>query len=62
GAAWQDKELLASEATLVGTLKEKGMTVIEPNIDEWRKPVLASVPKQFESKWGAGTFEALLKL
>lgn len=62
GAAWQDKELLASEATLVGTLKEKGMTVITPNLDEWRKPVLASVPKQFESKWGAGTFEALLKL
>lgn len=62
GAAWQDKELLASEATLVGTLKEKGMTVITPDLDEWRKPVLASVPKQFESKWGAGTFEALLKL
>lgn len=62
GAAWQDKALLASEATLVGTLKEKGMSVVEPNIEEWRKPVLASVPKLFEAKWGKGTFETLLKL
>jgi TRAP-type transport system periplasmic protein len=62
GADWQDKELLASEATLVGTLKDKGMTVIQPDLEEWRKPVLASVPKQFESRWGAGTFEALQKL
>lgn len=62
GAAWQDKELLASEATLVGTLKAAGMTVVEPNIEEWRKPVLATVPKLFEEKWGKGTFEALLKL
>lgn len=62
GAAWQDKELLASEATLVGTLKAAGMNVVEPNIEEWRKPVLATVPKLFEDKWGKGTFEALLKL
>ena len=62
GAAWQDKELLASEATLVGTLKAAGMNVVEPNIEEWRKPVLATVPKLFEEKWGKGTFDALQKL
>ncbi len=62
GAAWQDKELLASEATLVGTLKGAGMNVVEVNVEEWRKPVLASVPKLFEEKWGKGTFEALQKL
>lgn len=62
GAAWQDAALLASEATLVGTLKAAGMNVVQPNLDEWRKPVLATVPAKFEAKWGKGTFEALLKL
>ena len=62
GAAWQDKELLGQEATLVGTLKTQGMTVIEPDLALWRKPVLDTVPKKFEDKWGKGTFESLLKL
>jgi len=33
--------------------------VVQPDVAEWRKPVLATVPKQFEEKWGAGTFDAL---
>jgi tripartite ATP-independent transporter DctP family solute receptor len=61
-AAWQDKELLAQEATLVATLKTAGMTVIEPNLEEWRKPVLASVPAKFEDRWGKGSFDALRSL
>lgn len=60
--AWQDKELQSQEATLVDTFKAAGMTVIEPNAEDFRKPVLAAVPKQFEEKWGKGTFDALLKL
>ena len=62
GAAWQDKELMSQEATLVGTFKAGGMTVIEPDLALWRKPVLDSVPKLFAEKWGKGTFEALLAL
>jgi len=62
GAAWQDKELLGQEATLVGTFKAGGMTVIQPDLALWRKPVLDSVPKKFEDKWGKGTFESLLAL
>jgi tripartite ATP-independent transporter DctP family solute receptor len=62
GAAWQDKELLGQEATLVNTFKTQGMTVIEPDLALWRKPVLDIVPKQFADKWGKGTFEALLAL
>ena len=38
------------------------MTVIEPDIELWRKPVLDTVPKKFEEKWGKGTFESLLAL
>jgi tripartite ATP-independent transporter DctP family solute receptor len=62
GAAWQDKELLGQEATLVGTFKTAGMTVIEPDLALWRKPVLDKVPAQFAEKWGKGTFESLLAL
>ena len=38
------------------------MNVVEPNVEEWRKPVLAAVPKLFEERWGKGTFETLQKL
>jgi tripartite ATP-independent transporter DctP family solute receptor len=62
GAAWQDKELLAQEATLVGTFKSAGMTVIEPDVAAWRKPVLDKVPAQFAEKWGKGSFESLAAL
>ena len=61
-AAWQDKELLAQEATLVGTFKAAGMNVVEPDVAAWRKPVLDKVPAMFEDKWGKGTFDSLAKL
>ena len=61
-AAWQDKELLSQEATLVGTFKAAGMTVVEPDVAAWRKPVLDKVPAQFEEKWGKGTFASLQAL
>ncbi|MES2959338.1 MAG: sialic acid TRAP transporter substrate-binding protein SiaP [Pseudomonadota bacterium] len=61
-AAWQDKELLGQEATLVGTFRSAGMTVIEPDVAAWRKPVLDKVPALFEEKWGKGTFDSLLRL
>jgi len=59
GQGWQDKELLSQEATLVATLKAGGMTVIEPDLALWRKPVLDTVPARFEARWGKGNFEAL---
>lgn len=62
GAAWQDKELLSQEAGLVATLKGLGMTIIEPDLAAWRKPVLDSVPAKFEEKWGKGAFDALKAL
>jgi TRAP-type transport system periplasmic protein len=62
GEAWQNKELLSQEAAAISALKAQGMTVIEPDVALWRKPVLDTVPKKFEDKWGKGTFEALLAL
>jgi TRAP-type transport system periplasmic protein len=61
-AAWQDKELAGQESTLVGSFKAAGMTVIEPDVALWSKPVLDKVPAQFAEKWGKGSFESLLAL
>jgi tripartite ATP-independent transporter DctP family solute receptor len=62
GAAWQDQELLRQEAGLVATMRTQGMTVVEPDLAAWRKPVLDSVPKRFEARWGRGNFEAMAAL
>src|SRR3712207_2645832 len=45
GVTWQDKELSTQEESLVATLRDAGMTVIEPDLESFRKPVLATVPK-----------------
>ena len=55
----QDNEILAQEGKLVDTFKAAGMTVIQPDIESFRKPVLASVPARFESKWGKGLWERI---
>lgn len=62
GVAWQDAELASQEGSLVATLKAAGMTVTEPDLESFSKPVLATLPKQFESKWGKGTWDALAAL
>jgi tripartite ATP-independent transporter DctP family solute receptor len=59
GAAWNDTEIAAQEATLADTFTKAGMTVIQPDVESFRRPVLATVPKMFEAKWGKGLFERL---
>ena len=56
---WQDNEIVDQESKLVDTFKSGGMTVIEPDLESFRKPVLASVPAKFESKWGKGTWDRI---
>ena len=55
----QDNEILGQEAKLVDTFKAAGMTAIQPDVESFRKPVLASVPAKFESKWGKGLWERI---
>lgn len=59
GIASQNEELVKQERVLVDQLKAAGMTVIVPDVNAFRAPVLAKVPKQFEAKWGAGMFEKI---
>ena len=55
----QDNEILGQEAKLVDTFKAGGMTVIQPDLESFRKPVLAAMPAKFESKWGKGLWEKI---
>jgi tripartite ATP-independent transporter DctP family solute receptor len=55
----QDNEILAQEAKLVDTFKSGGMNVITPDLESFRKPVLASVPAKFEAKWGKGLWDRI---
>ena len=57
--ATQDNDILGQESKLVDTFKSGGMTVIQPDLDSFRKPVLASVPAKFESRWGKGLWERI---
>lgn len=59
GIKWNNDEILKAEETLVDKFKAAGMTVIEPDVEEFRKAVLSTVPAQFEAKWGKGTWEAI---
>ncbi len=55
----QDDEILGQESKLVDTFLAGGMTIIQPDIDSFRRPVVASVPAKFESKWGAGLWQRI---
>lgn len=53
----QDEEIVRQETGLTNTFRDAGMTVIEPDLDSFRKPVLASLPAKFEAKWGRGLWD-----
>ena len=48
GIAWQDEELAKQEKSLVDTFKAAGMTVITPDANAFRAPVLAWVEDPVE--------------
>jgi TRAP-type C4-dicarboxylate transport system substrate-binding protein len=60
GIAWNNQETEAAERTLVEKFKKAGMEVIQPDYESFRKPVLDTVPKMFESRWGKGLFERIV--
>ena len=61
-ATWQDNEILEQEKSLADSLAKGGMTVLKPDQDAFRKPVLASLPAKFESKWGKGLWDRIQAL
>ncbi len=61
GIAWNNQEILGREQTLVDKFKKAGMEVIQPDVESFRKPVLDTLPKMFEAKWGKGLFEKIVE-
>lgn len=59
GIAWQNAQIEAAEASLAQTFEKAGMTVITPDVESFRKAVLAVVPQRFEARWGKGTWERI---
>jgi tripartite ATP-independent transporter DctP family solute receptor len=56
----QDDEIVKAEGGLADTFAKGGMTVIKPDLESFRKPVVAVMPVRFESKWGKGLWEKFL--
>jgi TRAP-type transport system periplasmic protein len=59
--AWNNQETLAAEQVLAGKFKAAGMEVIQPDVESFRKPVLETLPKMFEAKWGKGLYERIVE-
>ena len=59
--AWNNQETLAAEQVLADKFKKAGMEVIQPDVESFRKPILDTLPKMFESKWGKGLFERIVE-
>ena len=59
GIAWQNDQIKSQESTLLETFKDAGMIIIKPDVAKFRNAVLDVVPKQFESKWGAGMWDKI---
>jgi tripartite ATP-independent transporter DctP family solute receptor len=60
GIAWNNQEIMSREQALIDKFKQAGMEVIQPDVESFRKPVLDTVPKMFEAKWGKGLFEQIV--
>ena len=56
-----NNEIKALENSLIGEFEKAGVTVITPNVEEFRNVVLNSVPAKLESRWGKGLFERILQ-
>jgi TRAP-type transport system periplasmic protein len=55
----QDDEIVKQEGLLADVFAKGGMTVIKPDIETFRKPVVAVMPKLFEGKWGKGLWDKM---
>ncbi|MBW5397655.1 DctP family TRAP transporter solute-binding subunit [Brachyspira pilosicoli] len=54
-----NNEIRELESSLISTFEKEGVTVITPNVEEFRNAVLNTVPAQLENKWGAGLFDRI---
>ena len=60
--AWADGEIMKQEVALLDEFKAAGVTIIQPDVESFRKATLAVVPAKFEAKWGKGTFDSIANM
>ena len=60
--AWADGEIKKQEVALLDEFKAAGVTIIQPDVESFRKATLAVVPAKFEAKWGKGTFDSIANM
>jgi TRAP-type C4-dicarboxylate transport system substrate-binding protein len=58
GIAFSNDLLIKQEQSLVDEFKKKGMTVITPDVEAFRKVSMTAIPK-LEEKWGKGLYEKI---
>ncbi len=58
--AWHNQEILNRERTLQDKFRQQGIDIIQPDVDSFRRPVLESLPKQFEAQWGPGLYQRIV--
>jgi tripartite ATP-independent transporter DctP family solute receptor len=56
----QNDAIINQEKGLAESFAKGGMTVIEPDIDSFRKPVIDAMPRLFEAKWGKSLWEKVI--
>jgi tripartite ATP-independent transporter DctP family solute receptor len=59
GIAWNNREIQKREDELAEIFAARGMIVIRPDREEFRKPILDVLPKKFVATWGKGTWEKI---
>lgn len=58
GIAFSNDMLIKQEQSLVDEFKKKGMQVITPDVEAFRKASMTAIPK-LEEKWGKGLYEKI---
>ena len=59
GIAFSNDMLIKQEQSLVDEFKKKGMQVITPDVEAFRKASMTAIPK-LEEKWGKGLYEKIV--
>ncbi len=58
--ARHNQEILNRERVLLEKFRQLGMEVIQPDVESFRRPVLESLPRQFEAQWGPGLYQRIV--
>jgi tripartite ATP-independent transporter DctP family solute receptor len=59
GIAYNNSEILKREKDLKAKFEKQGMTIVSPDIEQFRTAVLDTVPPMFEKKWGKGLWNKI---